>query len=318
MSGQEDTTDGSSVHPAATPAQRAHSDVMRRAPYRFRHGSYEVTVLSDGHLVLPTTLLAPEAPAADRSAALEIAGLRSESYEPAANIPLIRSGEELILFDTGGVGFQPGLGQLSRHLAASGIEAGSITKVVLTHGHPDHIWGTVLADGALRFPNATYYAGATEWDFWNRDDVWTKLPDAQRPFATGARRQYAAVRDRVTMVRPGDEVISGIHAMATPGHTPGHLSFEVAGGDGLIIAGDVVTTPSVFFPNPRWTFGFDADDGQAIASRERLLDRAASEHAMLLGYHWPYPGVGFAERDGAGYRYLSEVADRADARDDSY
>lgn len=74
----------------------------------------------------------------------------------------------------------------------------------------------------------------------------------------------------------------------------------------------------MFFPNPRWTFGFDADDGQAIASRERLLDRAASEHAMLLSYHWPYPGVGFAERDGAGYRYLSEDADRADARDDSY
>ena len=238
-----------------------------------------------------------------RSAALEIAGLRSESYEPAANIPLIRIGEELILFDTGGVGFQPGLGQLSQHLAASGIDAGSITKVVLTHGHPDHIGGTVLADGALRFPNATYYAGATEWDFWNHDDVWTKLPDAQRPFATGARRQYAAVRDWVTMVRPGDEVISGIRAMATPGHTPGHLSFEVAGGDGLIIAGDVVTTPSVFFGNPKWTFGFDFDDGQAIASRERLLDRAAGDHTMLLGYHWPYPGVGLAERDGSAYRY---------------
>ncbi len=134
--------------------------------------------------------------------------------------------------------------------------------MVLTHGHPDHIWGTVLADGALRFPNATYYAGAAEWDFWNHDDVWTKLPDAQRPFAIGARRQYAAVRDRVIMMRSGDEVISGIRAIATPGHTPGHLSFEVSGGDGLIIVGDVVTTPSVYFPNPKWTFGFDATTGR--------------------------------------------------------
>ncbi|SEG53032.1 Glyoxylase, beta-lactamase superfamily II [Methylobacterium sp. 190mf] len=304
MIGSEDPTDSRSVRAAAAPTPPAPPNVGTRAPYRFRHGPHEVTVFSDGQLMLPTTLLAPQAPAADRRAALEIAGLVSENYEPAANIPLIRSGEDLILFDTGGVDFQPGLGWLSRHLTTSGIDAGSITKVVLTHGHPDHIWGTVLADGALRFPNATYYAGAAEWDFWNHDDVWTKLPDAQRPFAIGARRQYAAVRDRVIMMRSGDEVISGIRAIATPGHTPGHLSFEVSGGDGLIIVGDVVTTPSVYFPNPKWTFGFDADDGQAIDSRVRLLDRAARERTILLGYHWPYPGVGYAERDGAGYHYL--------------
>ncbi|MDP4004777.1 MBL fold metallo-hydrolase [Methylobacterium sp. NEAU K] len=85
------------------------------------------------------------------------------------------------------------------------------------------------------------------------------------------------------MIHPGDEVVSVILAIATPGHTPGHLSFELAGGDGLIVVGDVVTTPSIFFPHPAWTFGFDADNEHAIASRKRLLDRAASEHAKLLG-----------------------------------
>ena len=292
--------------PPASPDSRRDD-----SPYRFRHGPHEVTVLSDGHLVLPTALLAPEVATPDRAAALANAHLGPDSYAPAANIPLIRIGEDLILFDTGGSGFQPDLGMLSRHLAASGIDPESITKVVFTHGHPDHIWGTVLANGELRFPNAAYHAGATEWDFWNRDDVWAKLPDVQHPFVDGARRQYAAIRDRVTMMSPGDEVISGIRAMATPGHTPGHLSFEVSGGDGLIIVGDVVTTPSVYFPHPRWTFGFDFDDGQAVASRARLLDRAASERPMLLGYHWPYPGVGHAERDGAGYRYVPVHADPA-------
>jgi glyoxylase-like metal-dependent hydrolase (beta-lactamase superfamily II) len=311
MSGQNDRTDGRSVRAAAALMPPAHPGVGTRVPHRFRHGPHEVIVLSDGQLVLPTTLLAPQVRAADRRAALEVAGFVSENYEPAANIPLIRSGEDLILFDTGGKDFQPRLGQLSQQLATSGIDAVSITKVVFTHGHPDHIWGTVLADGALRFPNATYYAGATEWDFWNNDGVWTKLPEAQHPFVTGARRQYAAVRDRVTMMKPGDEVSSGIRAIATPGHTPGHLSFEVSGGDGLIIVGDVVTTPPVYFPHPRWTFGFDADDEQAIASRVRLLDRAASERTKLLGYHWPYPGVGYAERDGSGYHYL-QGHDRAD------
>lgn len=284
----------------------AETQITARTPHRFRQGPHEVTVFSDGHLVLPTTFLGPEAPVPERKAALLSARLDADSFEPAANIPLIRSGQDLILFDTGGTGFQPGLGQLSRHLAESGVDPGSITKVVFTHGHPDHIWGTVLSDGVLRFPNATYYAGGTEWDFWNREDVWAKLPDAQHPFAEGARRQYAAVRDRVTMVRSGDDVIAGIRALATPGHTPGHLSFEVSGEDGLVIVGDVVTTPSVYFAHPRWTFGFDFDDGQAIASRERLLDRAACEHTKLLGYHWPYPGIGRAERDGSAYHYASE------------
>ena len=117
------------------------------------------------------------------------------------------------------------------------------------------------------------------------------------------------------MIRPGDEVAPGVRAIATPGHTPGHLSFEVSGGDGLIIVGDVVTSPTIYFPHPSWTFGFDADHGQAIASRKRLLDRAASDHTMLLGYHWPYPGIGYAERDGSGYRYLPAQDGPAAARD---
>lgn len=297
---------------AGTGAVAAPREPRAREAHRFSHGASEVLVLSDGHLVLPTALLAPDAPARDRTAALEADGLLAESYEPSANIPLIRSGDELVLFDTGGRGFQPDLGCLSQDLAANGIDARQVTRVVFTHGHPDHIWGTALDDGSLRFPNAAYYAGASEWDFWNREDVWAKLPDAQHPFATGARRHYAAVRDRVTMIRPGDEVVLGIRAIATPGHTTGHLSFEVPGEDGLIVVGDVVTRPSIYFPHPEWTFGFDADHGSAIASRKSLLDRAARDRTKLLGYHWPYPGLGYAERSGSGYRYIPLAAGRTD------
>ena len=111
------------------------------------------------------------------------------------------------------------------------------------------------------------------------------------------------------MLRAGDDVVPGIRAIATPGHTPGHLSFEVSGGDGLIIVADTVTAPWVYFPHPDWTFGFDADHGQAIASRKRLLDRAATDRTTMIGYHWPYPGVGYAERSSSGYCYVP-AADR--------
>lgn len=277
---------------------------MSSPPYSFDHGCFEVTVVSDGHLVLPTALLAPEAPPPSRTSVLAAGGSTGTEYEPAANATLIRAGHDLILFDTGGVGYQPEAGRLFDNLVAAGIDPGSITKVVFTHGHPDHIWGTVLEDGGLRYPNAAYYSGAREWDFWMSDDIWTKLPSAQHPFAIGARRQYKAVRDRVTMLRAGDEIVSGIRVFDTPGHTPGHVSFEVPGGDGLIIAGDTVTAPWVYFPHPEWTFGFDADHETAIASRKHLLDRAAGDRSKLLGYHWPYPGLAHAERSGSGYRYV--------------
>lgn len=275
------------------------------APFKFDHGRFEVSVISDGHLLLPTALLAPEAPVAERKAILRSGGSDGAEYEPAANIALIQSGQDLILFDTGGAGYQPHLGMLSANLFTAGIDAAKVTKVVFTHGHPDHIWGTVLDDGTLRFPNAAFYSGATEWDFWTSDVVWTSLPVAQHPFAVGAQRQYAAVRDRITMLRAGDQVAPGIRAFNTPGHTPGHMSFEVAGGDGLIIVGDTITAPSVYFPHPEWTFGFDFDPAEAVTTRKRFLDRAASDRSTLLGYHWPYPGVGYVERRGSAYSYAA-------------
>lgn len=108
----------------------------------------------------------------------------------------------------------------------------------------------------------------------------------------------------MTTIRSGDDVHAGIRAFATPGHTPGHLSFEVAGGDGLIVVGDAVTAPAIFFPHPDWTFGFDFDDEQAVGTRRRLLDRAAHGRTTLLGYHWPFPAIGYAERDGRQYRLV--------------
>jgi glyoxylase-like metal-dependent hydrolase (beta-lactamase superfamily II) len=130
------------------------------------------------------------------------------------------------------------------------------------------MWGTAI-EGGLRFPNAAYYSGAAEWDFWNDPDIFNKMPKDMHPFVTGAQTNYGAVKDRVTMLKPGDEVVTGIRALDTAGHTPGHTSFEVAGGEGLIIVGDVLPIPGVYFPHPEWKFGFDAIHEMAIAARQR-------------------------------------------------
>ena len=275
------------------------------APYTFKQGEFEISVISDGHLVLPMAVLASDAPPEERKALLEAAGLTGETATPATNAPLIRSGSDLILVDTGsGTGFQPTVGKLPESLAAAGIDPASITKVVFSHAHPDHIWGTVADDGALRYPNATYYVGATEWDFWMDPDLMTKMPAEMQPFVIGAQKHLAGVKDRVTMLKAGDDIVTGISAIDTPGHTPGHISLLVAGGEGLIITIDAIINAEVYFPHPEWKFGFDADQDLAVTTRKALLDRAATDKMKLLGFHWPYPGVGVAERKGAGYQFV--------------
>jgi glyoxylase-like metal-dependent hydrolase (beta-lactamase superfamily II) len=273
------------------------------APTTFQQGEFEITVVSDGSLVLPSSVLAPDAPPEEREALLKALGI-GEEVMPATNSPVIRAGSDLILVDTGsGTEFQPTAGKQIENLTAAGIDPASITKIVFSHAHPDHIWGT-LSESGLRYPNAAYYVSAVEWDFWMDPDLKTKMPQEMHGFVDGAVKHLTAVKDKVTMLKAGDDIVTGISVLDTAGHTPGHISLAVEGDEGLIITADALTVPEVYFPHPEWTFGFDADPALAATNRKAMLDRAATDKTKLLGFHWPYPGVGFAERKDSAYVYV--------------
>ena len=275
------------------------------APATFTHGEFAVTVVSDGHLVLPVTFLAPGAPPAERAALLKQSGETGEQFDSPTNVTLIRKGEELILVDMGsGDRFMPTAGKLWDNLKAAGIDQGKITKVVFTHGHPDHLWGAVDELDELVTPDARFYVAAAEWDFWMGADATRGLPAERAGFVTGARRNYAAIKERVAMVKPGDDIVSGLRVIATPGHTQGHVSFELHGGDGLIVGGDVVTHPLISFQHPEWRPAADHVPEQAVETRRKLLDRLAADKTKLIGFHLPYPGLGVVERKGGAYRYV--------------
>jgi glyoxylase-like metal-dependent hydrolase (beta-lactamase superfamily II) len=274
--------------------------------YNFVQGEFEITVVSDGFITVPIDIVAPEGTPKQRAEILQRTGdAKAGLVESKTNIPLIRWASDLILVDIGsGDKYQPTDGRLSENLVASGIDAQAVTKVVFTHAHPDHIWGTLGEDGQLTFPNATYYVGAAEWDFWMDPNYRNSMPAAVHEFARGAQRDLGAVKDRVVMLRPGDDIVTGLRALDTAGHTPGHLSLEMAGGEGLIITADAATNEVFSFQHPTARFGYDAIPDLAIRNRARLIERAATDRTKLLGYHWTYPGVGFAEPDGDGYRYV--------------
>lgn len=289
---------------AAAVAARA-LPAFAAAPHSFKHGAFDVTVVSDGHLVLPISFLAANAPPDERAALLKAAGQTGDQYQSPTNVTLIRSGSDLILVDMGsGDRFMPTAGKLWDNLKTAGIDKGTITKVIFTHGHPDHLWGAVDELDDLVTPDATFYVSAREWDFWNGDDAMRGLPAERAGFVTGARRNYAAIKGKVKMVKPGDDVVSGLSVVDTPGHTQGHVSLALAGGDGLIVGGDTLTHQLISFEHPEWRPAADHVPEQAADTRRKLLDRLVADKSKLIGFHLPYPGVGTVERKGNAWRFV--------------
>ena len=261
--------------------------------------------MSDGHLVLPTSVLAPGAPPSEREALLKAAGQTGEQYQSPTNVTLVRSERDLILIDMGsGDRFMPSAGKLWDNLKAAGIDKAKITKVIFTHGHPDHLWGTVDELDDLVAPGASFFVAKAEWEFWHGDNASRGLPAERAGFVTGARRNYAAIKDKVSLLNSGDEIVAGLRIIDTPGHTQGHVSVELAGGDGLIVGGDVLTHPLISFQHPEWKPIADHVPDQATATRRRLLDRLATDRSRLIGFHLPYPGVGVVERKDGAYRFV--------------
>ena len=272
-------------------------------PYAFRQGAYDVTVVSDGTLLLDLTLFPETNP--EELKTLLAPMIQGEKAQFEVSPLLLKSGSDVILMDTGsGAGFQPTSGKIAESLKAAGTDPAAITKVIFTHGHPDHCWGTLGADGKPLFANASFHMAETEWNFWMAPDLASKMPKEMEAMVKTTQSQLSGIKDKIAMFKTGAEVLPGINVLDTAGHTPGHVSFELSGGDGLIITGDAITNPLVFFPHPGWKFGFDADHATAIANRKKLLDMASTGKKKLLGYHWPYPGIGMAEAKDGAYIYV--------------
>ena len=289
---------------ALHPTEGTRGEPIAGSNYAFTQGDFDVLVLSDGYISLPDHVVIPDASAPQRRDLLHRLDAADGMVRLKANIPVIRRGDDVILVDIGaGQKYQSTDGQLMANLLKAGIEATDVSRVVFTHAHPDHIWATIAPGGNLSFPNTTYYVGGTEWDYWMGPDDVSAWPADLQAFAAGARRDLEAIKDRVVILAPGDAVVEGLTALDTAGHTPGHVSLELAGDGGLIITADVIPHEIVSFEHPAWRFGYDMVPDLAIRSRGRLLDRAATDRLKLLGFHWPYPGVGYATRSGGGFRF---------------
>ena len=273
---------------------------------RLSAGDAELTTLSDGSLTLPMSFVFPDVDQVELEAMLSANGMATDALRPDCNVTLLRRGDRLAIFDVGsGANFMPTAGKLLDSLAEAGVDPGDVTDVAFTHAHPDHLWGLTDDFDELVFPNAQHRINQAEWDFWSSPDTLAAMPEERKTFVVGAQNRFAAIEDSVAFFKPGDEVVPGVEALATYGHTPGHISFMVeGGGEPVLIVGDAVTNSVISFEKPDWPTGSDQDPALGAKTRAALLDRAAGDKVRVIGFHFPHPGGGTVERQGSAYRFV--------------
>ncbi|WP_027574593.1 MBL fold metallo-hydrolase [Bradyrhizobium sp. WSM1743] len=278
--------------------------------YALKVGEIDVLVVSDGVLPLPTTMLGHNAAPADRASWLREMFLPPDAFDWALNAVMVRSGDKTILIDAG-LGSDPDLhlpraGQLIKRLEAAGIDLASVTDLVLTHMHMDHIGG-LLVDGVkerLR-KDLRIHVAAAEVKFWEAPDfTHTNMPQGFPDALRATAKQF--VKAYGSQLMPFDEeheVAPGVVARRTGGHTPGHSVVRIAsGGEALTFAGDAVF--AVGFDQPDWHNGFEHDPEEAARVRIRLLRELAETGEMLVATHLPFPSVGRVAIDGDAFRWV--------------
>ena len=271
---------------------------------RFKLGSYAFTVIKDGANVIdkPWEIFgsnqAPETVQKLLAQNFLPTDKFVNSYAPA----LVDTGSDIVLVDTGfgEAGRARGMGQLRDGLKAAGYTPEQVTVVALTHLHGDHING-LMEGGKPAFPNARYVAGQIEYDFWT-DNAREGTPAEGNHKAVLA--SVVPLADKMTFVKEGDQIVSGMTAMLAPGHTPGHMVFHVESeGQQLVMTGDTANHYVLSLQRPDWEVRFDIDKAQAAKTRRRVFDMIAADRIAFLGFHMPFPSVGYVEKYDGGFRY---------------
>ena len=298
---------------AAPPVHAAAPQFGKQAPafYRYKIGSIEITVVNDGVSRMPITDdFVGNVSKGEVNAALEAAFLEKDFYAGPYNPIVVNTGSKLALIDTGTgeLGFQSsqGLnGRLLLNLAAAGIDVKDIDAVIVSHYHGDHINGLLKADNSIAFPNAEILVPAKEHNFWMDDGEMSRAskPRVVVGFKNVRRLMTGEVLKRVRTYEWNKEVIPGVTAIGTPGHTPGHTSHVIASETNTVyVQADVTHAPFLFARHPDWHFMLDVEPVEAEATRRKVYDMLVAEKMLVQGFHYPFPSVGHVEKSGSGYR----------------
>ncbi len=287
---------------------------MNEEIHKFTIGSFKCMMVSDGTHVYappifppPASFLFVNAPRQRLEQVLREHNLQEERWvewmSPYICL-VVDTGKHLVLVDTGADGLGPDTGKLLRHLQVQGISPEDINTVILTHGHPDHLGGNTDAEGNPVFTNAHYIISRDEWDFWMLAQAELKLDEHSREVLLGyARKNLPPIQSQLSLVDYETEILPGIQTIAAPGHTPGHMALAISSeGEQLLCVSDTVLHP-IHLEQPDWYAAVDLDPEQVEATRRRILAKAANEKALVIAFHFQFPGLGHIIPKGDAWQW---------------
>jgi len=298
----------------AAPGLALGAAATEQAPgfYRFKVGQRTVTVVHDGFAHVPDILhgFVRNAPAEAVEASLRESFMLPPGLDIVFTITFVETTAGLVVFDTG-TGNQlgsPHAGTIAANMRAAGIDPAAVTRVVISHFHGDHITGLTTPEDAPIFPNAALWVPDPEYAYWMDDGVMSRAPAGMQGAFRNVRRRLAPYAARMERYAAGAEVAPGLRAVATHGHTPGHMSFTLAdGNDSLMILSDVTNHSELNLKNPGWHLVFDMDPVLAEATRRRVFDQVATDRLRCIGYHFPFPANGHVVKTAGGYRFIPAI-----------
>ena len=270
----------------------------------YKVGGADVTALYDGIWEKPhDPAFIANASVDDVKGAMTKAGLPADFVSIPFTVVVVRNGGKTVLCDSGTGGqVQPTAGKMMANMKAAGIDPAAIDTILISHCHPDHIFGLMEKDtNKPVFPNAEIVISDVEYKFWTDPAVIDRLPEARKGLARRIQAVFPTWKN-IRQVSGEPEVAPGIRFVSAPGHTPGHRAFHLASGASeLMISNDTAYVPALVVANPGWHGQYDQDAATAEASRRKLLDRVIADKIMICGYHFPFPGAGTVAKDGTGY-----------------
>jgi glyoxylase-like metal-dependent hydrolase (beta-lactamase superfamily II) len=297
------------ITPARAQNAAGPNALLEKGFVTFKVGDIEVTQLYDGiwekahdpGFIRQVTV-------EETKAALRAAGLPDAHVPIPFTVTVIRTHGKTVMFDSGtGAQLAPTAGLITKKdlFKVAGIDPTNVSAIIVTHFHPDHIFGLMAKDtNAQIFPKAEIIVPAAEYKWWTDPGLIAKLPEARQGLAKRIQATFPGWKN-IKQLEGDKEVVPGVRPVASYGHTPGHTSYLVSSGNQqLMVLGDVTNIPALFVKNPGWHAAFDQDALMAEASRRKMFDRCVAEQLMVAGYHYGMPGAGTIVKDGGGYAFV--------------
>jgi len=275
--------------------------------YKYKVGSLEVTAVYDGIWRKPhDPAFIKDVSVDDTKAALAKAGLTTEFMPIPLTVVVLKMNGRTIMMDAGsGVGqWQANATHLPANMKAAGIDYKAIDTIMISHFHPDHVWG-LMEKGTNDpvFPNAELIVNATEYNWWTDPSRLAKLPEGRKPAGKRIAENFPKWKNW-KLVDDGTEVVPGIRLMAAPGHTPGHSVYHIdAGSEQFLVSADTMYVPALLAPHPEWQGSYDQDGPMAITTRHKIIDQVIADNVRICGSHFPFPGTGSFVKDGNAYAF---------------